>query len=96
MIPKYLRMKNFLSHNASEIDFASFKVALILGTYDNELDQSNGSGKCLYKNTILTNAFSGERITIEELYNSKKDFFVLHHLQLCQIYNHHSFQKCQL
>ena len=45
MIPKRLSIKNFLSHDLSEIDFEKFDAALILGTYDNEPDQSNGAGK---------------------------------------------------
>jgi exonuclease SbcC len=45
MIPKHLRLKNFLSHDASEIDFDQFKIALILGMYDGDPDRSNGAGK---------------------------------------------------
>jgi DNA repair protein SbcC/Rad50 len=45
MIPKRLGMKNFLSHDISEINFENFNTALILGTYDQEPDQSNGAGK---------------------------------------------------
>ena len=45
MIPESLKIKNFLSHDESEIDFNKFDVALVLGQYDNELDQSNGAGK---------------------------------------------------
>jgi exonuclease SbcC len=45
MIPKSLKIQNFLSHDVSEIDFDKFDVALILGTYNDESDQSNGAGK---------------------------------------------------
>jgi DNA repair exonuclease SbcCD ATPase subunit len=77
MIPKHLKMENFLSHNTSSIDFDKFNIALILGNYDNESDQSNGSGKCLHKNTILTDALTGCRRTIEDLFNNNiKDFNV--------------------
>jgi intein/homing endonuclease len=52
-------------------------MALILGTYENEPERSNGSGKCLGENTILTHALTGERITIKELYEqNRKDFWV--------------------
>lgn len=75
MIPKQLRMENFLSHNTSSIDFDKFDIALILGNYDNESDQSNGSGKCLHKNTILTDALNGRRLTVEKLFENGIDNF---------------------
>ena len=61
MIPKYLRMRNFLSHDVSEIDFSLFDVALILGTYDNEPDQSNGSGKSAIFEAITWALFGKSR-----------------------------------
>ena len=45
MIPKKLKIKNFLSHQYSSIDFDKFNVALILGSYNDNTDESNGSGK---------------------------------------------------
>ncbi len=61
MIPKHLRIKNFLSHDASEIDFSKFDVALILGTYDGEPDQSNGSGKSAIFESIAWALFGKSR-----------------------------------
>ena len=45
MIPTMLRMKNFLSHSYSEINFDKFNMALILGCYGDNTDESNGTGK---------------------------------------------------
>ena len=45
MIPKSLKLYNFLSHDHSEINFERFDIALILGTYNGDPDVSNGSGK---------------------------------------------------
>lgn len=45
MIPLKLKIRNFLSHAYSEIDFSEFDVALVLGAYDDNTDQSNGAGK---------------------------------------------------
>jgi len=41
MIPKSLKLQNFLSHDVSEIDFDRFDSALVLGTYGDEIEQSN-------------------------------------------------------
>jgi DNA repair exonuclease SbcCD ATPase subunit len=69
MLPKHLSLKNFLSHNKSDIDFEKFDSALILGSFDNEIDQSNGSGKCLSGNTIITNPITGDRMKIKNIKN---------------------------
>lgn len=45
MIPKFLTLRSFLSHDLSKIDFTKFNMALILGSFDGELDQSNCAGK---------------------------------------------------
>lgn len=77
MIPKKLEIKNFLSHNHSIIDFDKFNCALIIGSHNNSLDESNGTGKCLGASTILTHAITGERITIKELFESDREDFVV-------------------
>jgi len=45
MIPKYLTLRNFLSHDFSRINFEKFNMALILGSFDGDLDSSNNAGK---------------------------------------------------
>lgn len=45
MIPHKLVMKNFLSHVSSSINFDKFNAALILGSYNNSTEESNGAGK---------------------------------------------------
>lgn len=45
MIPVELILTNFLSHAQSVIDFNKFNIALVIGAFDNNLDQSNGAGK---------------------------------------------------
>ncbi|MFA5024051.1 MAG: SMC family ATPase [Patescibacteria group bacterium] len=45
MIPKYLCLRNFLSHDLSKLDFTKFSMALILGSFDSQFDQSNCAGK---------------------------------------------------
>lgn len=45
MIPIYLYIENFFSHERSEIDFSSFSSALVVGKVDNNDLMSNGVGK---------------------------------------------------
>ena len=45
MKPKSLEIHNFLSHTHSKIDFDKFNVALLLGSFKDSVDESNGSGK---------------------------------------------------
>lgn len=45
MIPNYLSMKNFASHEDSYIDFTIFDAALIIGMNNDNPDSSNGAGK---------------------------------------------------
>lgn len=61
MIPKSLKIQNFLSHDTSEIDFDKFNVALILGTYGDESDQSNGAGKSAIFESITWALFGKSR-----------------------------------
>lgn len=78
MIPISLELKNFFSHKDSFIDFTLFNSAILIGNIDGDYDQSNGSGKCLAGQTILTHAMTGEKISIKDLHEKKiKDFFVL-------------------
>lgn len=61
MIPVYLKLRNFLSHDLSEIDFEKFDSALILGTHNNEEDRSNGSGKSSLFSSIVWALFGKSR-----------------------------------
>ena len=45
MKPRKLIMRNFLSHDYSVINFDNFNSLLILGSYNDSTDESNGSGK---------------------------------------------------
>ena len=45
MKPKKLTINNFLSHTESVINFDNFDSLLILGSYNESTDESNGSGK---------------------------------------------------
>jgi len=45
VIPKRLELVNFISHIHSVVDFDKFNSALILGSYNNSIDESNGAGK---------------------------------------------------
>lgn len=77
MLPIKLKIENFFSHKNSEIDFSLFNSALLLGNIDGDYAKSNGSGKCLHGSTVLTNAISGERLCIEDLYKRNiTDFYV--------------------
>lgn len=45
MRPIKLELENFSSHEKSVLDFSDFEVALIMGTYDQKTECSNGAGK---------------------------------------------------
>lgn len=45
LIPKYLKLQNFVSHEDSYIDFSTFNSALIVGMNNNNPNSSNGAGK---------------------------------------------------
>lgn len=78
MLPVYLKIKDFLSHTDSEIDFQKFNVALILGSYYGELDQSNGSGK--------TSLFSAiEWVLFDKSRHKKKDGVVKQDKRMCKV-----------
>lgn len=78
MIPKYLKIKNFLSHDESEIDFEKFDAALILGTYDNGPEQSNGAGKSAIFEAITWALFGRSR-------HKKKDGVVKWNCRACRV-----------
>jgi len=61
VIPIKLKLQNFLSHSQSEIDFNKFNVALVLGSYNGELDHSNGSGKSSLLEAIIWALFGKSR-----------------------------------
>lgn len=69
MIPERLEMRDFQSYDNAVIDF-NFDSALIIGERDGNTDISNGAGKCLSGDTVLTSAKDGSRITIKELHES--------------------------
>lgn len=78
MIPQRLRLKNFLSHEESVIDFSKFNAALILGTYDGEPDQSNGAGKSAIFEAITWALFGKSR-------HKKKDGVVKRDCKACAV-----------
>jgi exonuclease SbcC len=45
VIPVRLKLRNFLSHDHSVINFNNFNSALIFGIYNDNADESNGTGK---------------------------------------------------
>lgn len=61
MKPERLYMESFLSHDKSEINFNKFDVALILGRYDGESEQSNGAGKSAIFEAIAWALFGKSR-----------------------------------
>lgn len=78
MIPKKLKLKNFLSHDASEVDFDRFKLALILGMYDGDPDRSNGSGKSAVLEGIRWVLFGKSR-------HKRKDGVVKWDKRVCEV-----------
>lgn len=61
---KTLRLKNFLSHKDSFLDFDSLdKVALIVGSVDDDPDASNGAGKTSILEGILYSLYERSRIS---------------------------------
>lgn len=78
MIPVKLYIENFLSHDESEVDFEAFNVALILGAYNNDTDQSNGAGKSAVFEAIAWALFGRSR-------HKKKDGVVKRDKRACKI-----------
>ena len=77
MLPIKLKLENFFSHKSSEVDFSLFNSALLVGSVDGDYAKSNGSGKCLSASTVLTNAITGERISIKDFHDlNVKDFMI--------------------
>lgn len=78
MIPVKLVINNFLSHKYSEIDFEKFNVALVIGTYDENPDQSNGAGKSAIFESIMWALFDKSR-------HRKKDGIVKRDAKSCTV-----------
>src|SRR3972149_4724145 len=78
MIPHKLVMKNFLSHIESSIDFSKFNVALILGSYNHNLEESNGAGKSAILEAIRWVLFDKAR-------HKKKDDIIKRDATYCLI-----------
>lgn len=78
MIPLKLTMKNFLSHKESEIDFTKFDVALIVGTFEDNTEQSNGAGKSAIFEAIQWVLFDRSR-------HRKKDGVVKRDAKSCTV-----------
>jgi len=53
MIPRRLRLENFMSHASSDLDFDQFKAALVIGSRDGDTDVSNGVGKTALFDAIM-------------------------------------------
>ena len=78
MIPKYVCLRNFLSHDLSKIDFTKFNMALILGSFDGEFDQSNCAGKSSIFEAITWALFDKSR-------HKKKDGVVKWDKKACKV-----------
>jgi len=78
MIPVKLSIQNFLSHDKSDVDFGRFNVALILGSFNNNSDQSNGAGKSAIFEAIFWALFGKSR-------HKKKDGVVKKDKKLCKV-----------
>lgn len=63
MLPKKLKLENFFSHKASEIDFSLFNSALLVGSVDGDYYRSNGSGKSAIMESILWCLYNKSRAT---------------------------------
>lgn len=78
MLPKKLVLNNFLSHSHSSIDFSKFNTALILGKFNDNTDESNGSGKSSILNGIEWSIFGKSR-------HKKKDKVVKRDKRECSV-----------
>lgn len=78
MIPKKLILNNFLSHSKSSINFDNFNVALILGKFNNDTDESNGAGKSSLISSIEWALFDKSR-------HKKKDKVVKRDAKKCSV-----------
>lgn len=63
MLPVKLKLENFFSHKASEVDFSLFSSALLVGSVDGDYSKSNGSGKSSVMEGILWCLYNKSRST---------------------------------
>lgn len=78
MVPNKVVIENFLSHSHSVIDFSKFDIALIVGAYEGNEDQSNGSGKSAVFSAIVWVLFGKSR-------HRKKDGVVRNNAKCCVV-----------
>lgn len=78
MVPNKVVIENFLSHSHSVIEFNKFDIALIVGAYDGNEDQSNGSGKSAVFDSIMWSLFGKSR-------HRKKDGVVKRDAKCCVV-----------
>ena len=71
-------MRDFLSHSHSVIDFDKFDAALVLGTHDGNVDQSNGAGKSAIFEAVMWALFGKSR-------HKKSDGVVKHDCRRCKV-----------
>lgn len=78
MKPRKLIIRNFLSHDYSVINFDNFNSLLILGSYNDSTDESNGSGKSSILEAIRWVLFDKSR-------RKKKDKIVKRDATSCSV-----------
>lgn len=63
LLPSKLKLENFFSHRASEVDFSQFQSSLLVGNVDGDYGKSNGSGKSVIMQSILWCLYNKSRAT---------------------------------